>query len=101
MSKKRLILLTILCSLIKLQILEIRDQTLSWLIDYLKGRHQQVQINNHTSGLFPVILGVLRGEHISSLHFILYINDIKHVLKWANVSLFADDLKLYNAYYAD
>lgn len=78
-----------------------RIYCISWITDYLKGRYEDVRSNDHISRLLhPVTSGVPQGGHpIPPLSFILFINEIKHVVKCTDVSLVADDLKLYR--YAD
>jgi hypothetical protein len=53
-----------------------------------------VQIGNNNSDLRTVTCGVPQGSILGPLFFILYINDIVHVSKLANLIMFADDTNL-------
>jgi len=78
----------------------IRGKLLFWLIEYLNGRTQRVNINGKFSKIETVTSGVAEGSVLGPLFFIMYINNIVlHVKKSQQNSnsklfLFADDCKL-------
>ena len=81
--------------LFKIRKCGIGGSLLSWFSDYLHNRQQRVVINGtHSSwGLIPS--GVPQGSVLGPLLFLIYINDITHVIKDCNVRLFADDTCLF------
>ena len=59
-------------------------------------------MGNCTSGIAYVTSGVVQGSCIGPLLFLLFINDLSHILsKHATCKMFADDLKLYTVVDAD
>lgn len=67
----------------------------SWLGSYLAGRVQYVKIGSTLSFPVPVTSGVPQGSHLGPLLFLIFINDIKLVIRSVRFLLFADDLKLF------
>jgi len=55
----------------------------------------QVVINGKYSEWLPVVSGIPQGSILGPLLFILYIDDIRHVVKHSSIKFFADDLSLY------
>ena len=78
----------------KLQYCGIRDQTLTWIKNWLTGRTQCVVVDRESSEDTAVKLGVPQGTVLGPLIFILYINDIGQHIS-SNIRLFADDCLLY------
>lgn len=70
--------------------------TLRWIFSYLSNREQVVRIKGHFSEPYVASSGVPQGSHLGPLLFILFINDICKELKFAEVLIFADDIKLFN-----
>ena len=70
----------------------IRGLPLQWMIRYLSDRSQKCKINNLLSSQQVVSSGVPQGSCLSSLLFILFINDIFY-LEEQNIEiyLYADD----------
>jgi hypothetical protein len=68
-------------------------------MSYLSGRIQETRLDEKTLAAKGIGLGVPQGSVLDPfpLLFILYINDIKHVLKHCKISLFADDTLIYIA----
>lgn len=84
----------------KLQHYGFRGKTLNWFKSYLDSRTQRVKlsgsnefgvIRNYLSDPLPVLRGVPQGSTLGPTLFLLYINDIKHAIPGAEVTLFADD----------
>ena len=81
--------------LFKLDKIGIDSNLLAWLKSYLTNRTQCVKFDGFLSRLINVTSGVPQGSHLGPLLFILYVNDISFVLKHVNVSIYADDMKLF------
>lgn len=75
----------------KLEKLGIRGPMLSLVQDYLFGRKHRVQAGPVFSSYQFVRCGVPQGSPLSSLLFLLYINDIFHLPLRGKLQLFADD----------
>ncbi len=71
---------------------------LAWIKAYLTGRTQRVVINQSESDSLPVISGVPQGGVLSSLLFLLYVNDLPDFVQNSTVKIFADDVKIYLAF---
>ena len=57
---------------------------------------QSVRLNNCISTPIFVPSGVPQGSHLGPLLFCIYINDLVPRIKYANVLLYADDVKIYS-----
>jgi hypothetical protein len=68
---------------------------IKWLESYLTIRTQTVRINGQESDIGKLTLGLPQGSVLSSLLFILYINDSEFAVKYSELYLFADDMVLY------
>ena len=68
---------------------------LEWFVDYLRGRMQRVVINGQVSEWGAVTAGVPQGSVLGPLLFLLFINDIVHVVSYCQIRLFADDTCLF------
>ena len=67
---------------------------LAWCKSYLSDREQRVVINGKCSQWTPVLSGTPEGGLLSSLLFVMYINDLPDSVK-TDCVMFADDVKLY------
>ena len=56
---------------------------------------QCVAINDHTSGLLPVLSGIPQGSILGPLLFLLLINDLPQSVRSSSMLLFADDAKCF------
>ena len=84
----------------KLSFYGIRGDTLSWIRNFLIGRHQKVTINGCSSNCTTVTSGVPQGTVLAPLLFLCYINDLpKNVI--SKVKLYADDVLLYNTIHTE
>ena len=82
--------------LLKLQALGISGELLGWVNCFLTTRSQRVVVNGQFSEWLPVASGVPQGSILGPLFFILYIDDIRHVVKHSSIKSFADDISLYS-----
>lgn len=64
------------------------------LADYLSNRSFQVKIQDTLSTNKPISSGVPQGSCLSPLLFIIFMDDIHKIVKFSQLSLFADDLKI-------
>ena len=83
----------ILCK--KIEKYGLRNKVLNWCINYLKDREQVTLANNIRSKANNLTFGVPQGSVLGPLLFILYVNDIQHVLNGVKVQMYADDTVIY------
>lgn len=84
------------CLLHKLAELGIHGSLLRWCESYIRNRSQLVNIQGFKSRVHMVPSGVPQGSHLGPFFFLVYINNIKHVIQ-SKFKLYADDLKVYRA----
>ena len=61
---------------------------------YLNRRKQFVTINGENSSLTEIKYGLPQGSILEPLLFIIYINDIPNIYKYAQFILYADDANI-------
>ncbi|MCP4649779.1 MAG: hypothetical protein GY853_06825, partial [PVC group bacterium] len=71
---------------------------LAWIKAYLTGRSQKVVINHSESDSLPVNSGVPQGGILSTILFLLYVNDLPDFVLNSTIKIFADDVKIYLAF---
>ena len=68
-----------------------------WFESYLSDRTQRTVFNDSVSSPVENDLGVPQGSVLGPLLFIMYINDMRRVLRFCDINLFADDTVLFIA----
>ena len=81
--------------LFKLSKVGFNHNLIKWVQSYLLGRTQRVRFEGNLSSVVNVTSGVPQGSHLGPLLFILFVNDVEHVLSNLNVLIYADDMKLF------
>ena len=64
---------------------------------FWKNRAQRVIINGVSFSTSVVASGVPQGGVLSSLHFSTYMNELPREFSFTQISMYADDAKLYAA----
>lgn len=87
----------------KLNFMGFTHNSLRWISSYLSNRKQKVYFKKQTSKPIYVKSGVPQGSHLGPLLFSLFINDLPRVIKYSNILMYADDVKIFLTYncYAD
>ena len=80
----------------KLEIYGLDEEFLAWVKSYLSGRYQAVWIDHVSSDFIPCEVGVPQGSILGPLFFMLYVNDLPHILTCA-IDQYADDSTLHAA----
>ena len=80
--------------LAKLEHYGVRSVANDWFRSYLSNRKQLVDLGSGSSSLKNVTCGVPQGSILGPLLFVIYINDMRHALKFSVVHHFADDTNL-------
>ena len=66
-----------------------------WFESYLCDRTQKTRFNESVSSSISNELGVPQGSVLGPILFVMYINDMKRVLRFCDINLFADDTVLF------
>ena len=80
--------------LLKLKHYGIRGIPLDWFKSYLSNRKQYVYINGISSSFKDISWGSSRIS-VSSIAFLVYLNDLPNISKILNIYLLADDTNIY------
>ena len=78
----------------KLEHYGIRGIVLNWLKSYLSNRQQFVSVNGSVSSTMTLEYGIPQGSILGPLLFIIYINDIPEIARYAKFILYADDTNI-------
>ena len=81
--------------LFKLKKWGICGSLLNWFKSYLSERYQRVIVNGQKSKFNQIFAGVPQGSVLGPLLFLVFINDITHVVRHCQIRLFADDTCLF------
>lgn len=81
----------------KLRKLGIGGILLDWFDSYLRDRALQVKIGSCCSSPFAATSGVPQGSNLGPTLFSLFFNDVTRKIPHSCRSLYADDLKIFNA----
>ena len=81
--------------LYKLHNYGIRGTANNWLNSYLSNRQQYTVIDDSTSKIMSLSIGVPQGSILGLLLFLIYVNDMQHAFTKADLKLFADDSNLF------
>jgi hypothetical protein len=79
----------------KLEKCGISGSLLAWLTNYIQDRYQRVVINGQFSSWSLIQAGVPQGSVLGPLLFLIFINDITHIVKHCHIRMFADDTSLF------
>ena len=66
-----------------------------WMRSYLTGRTQCVKIISDMSEFKQISVGILQGSVLGPILFLLFINDLPHIIHNCHICMFADDITLY------
>lgn len=79
---------------LKLKALGFPPSFISWLRSYLEKRQYRVLFRFSVSDPINATSGVPQGSHLGPLIFVLTINDVGHIIKDSDLSIYADDMKI-------
>ena len=72
----------------------IQGKLWDWVVDFFRGRYQQVSIRGYLSAIAAVLSGIPQGSVLGPLLFIIFINEMLDMVHTC-IQMFADDTKLF------
>lgn len=66
-----------------------------WFVSYIENRSQAVVLNGYRSKWSIVPSGVPQGSLLGPLLFNIFINDVTQCIKYSQLLLYADDMKIF------
>ncbi len=79
----------------KLPFYGIGGDALHWFHSYLSNRSQRVCVDDNLSSWGSITSGVPQGSILGPLLFVLYINDMPHIVEHSHVNIYADDTEIH------
>ena len=79
----------------KMKKMGISNVLLNWFKNYLTDRSQATWVNNLYSKSDKLLCGVPQGSVLGPTLFLIYVNDMSHILENGKHMLYADDTVLY------
>jgi len=75
----------------------ISGNLLEWIKNFLSSRSEVTRVDSELSDACPLTSGIVQGSGLGPLLFVIYIDELAHVLSEYGVKIkfFADDLKIY------
>ncbi len=67
----------------------------NWINSFLKNRSFRVSVGDCFSKSYDIPSSVPQGSKLGPLMFLLYVNDISDLFKYAKIKMYADDLSIY------
>ena len=79
----------------KLSAMNLDDRVIDWRQNYLTNRQQRVYANGYYSNYLDITQGVPQGSVLGPLFYIVYVNDLKNIVKKCKFAMYADDTVIY------
>ena len=73
----------------------VEGRILAWIKEFLNNRKQRVMVNGVPSSWHDVVSGIPQGSVLGPVLFVVYINTLVDEVDHSEVSMFADDTKMY------
>jgi hypothetical protein len=80
----------------KLKIYGVGETACKWVLSYMFGRRQLVQIGQSQSSLQPISYGVPQGGTLLPLLFVVFTADMPEAVKGAELVIYADDTSAWS-----
>ena len=81
-------------SIHKLSKYGISDNILNWISSFLNNRVFNVHLNSEYSKPYPVLSSVPQGSCLGPYLYVLFVNDVTKIFKFAKLVMYADDMLL-------
>ena len=70
-------------------------KTLNWISSVFNNRVFNVRLNSEYSNPYPVLSSVPQGSCLGLYLYVLFINDVIRIFKFAKLVMYVDDMSLY------